>query len=229
MIDCGLECRQVTFAPAERSAAGQAAVLDGVSAGFRKGSLSLIAGPMGAGKSTLLHILAGLLRPTAGEVLAEGRPVSRWTAAHRDQWRRSVGIAFQASSLWPELTALENVMLPMVPRGMRVATLRTLGLEALDALGISDLAGRSARVLSGGERQRVAMARALVSRPAFLLVDEPTAHQDDDGVRRVLGAISSAAEWGATVVVASHDPRVAESRLFPDRWHLEAGRLGSER
>jgi ABC-type lipoprotein export system ATPase subunit len=158
-------------------------------------------------------------------VLAGGQPVSRWTAAHRDRWRRSVGIAFQASSLWPELTALENVILPMVPRGKSLPTLRALGLEVLEALGVSDLAGRKARVLSGGERQRAAIARALVSRPAFLFVDEPTAHQDDQGVKQVLGAISSSTAWGATLVVASHDPRVADEGLFSDRWHLTAGRL----
>jgi ABC-type lipoprotein export system ATPase subunit len=224
MNDAGLECREVAFAPRDL-AEGQPPILDGVNASFAKGALTLITGPMGAGKSTLLHIIAGLLRPTRGEVIAGGRPVSRWTAAHRDLWRRSVGIAFQASSLWPELTVLENVILPMVPRDKSLPTIRALGLEALEALGVSDLAGRSARILSGGERQRVAVARALVSRPAFLFVDEPTAHQDDEGVRRVLGAISSATEWTATVVVASHDPRVADAGLFVDRLHLKDGRL----
>ena len=224
MNDAGLECREVSFAPRDR-AAGQPPILDAVNARFGESSPALITGPMGAGKSTLLHILAGLLRPTKGEVLAGGRPVSRWTSAHRDLWRRSVGIAFQTSSLWPELTVLENVILPMVPRGKSLPAIRALGLEALKALGVSDLAGRSARVLSGGERQRVAVARALVSRPAFLFVDEPTAHQDDEGVRRVLGAISSATAWSAIVVVASHDPRVADAGLFSDLWHLTAGRL----
>lgn len=224
MNHAGLECREVTFSPGERPG-GPPPILDGVSAAFRNGSPALITGPMGAGKSTLLHILAGLLRPTRGEVLAEGRPVSRWTAAHRDLWRRNVGIAFQASTLWPELTALENVMLPMVPRGKGLRTLRAQGLEALEALGVADIAGRNARTLSGGERQRVAVARALVSRPAYLFVDEPTAHQDDEGVRQVLGALSSATAWHAVILAASHDPRVAEADLFSDLWRLTEGRL----
>jgi ABC-type lipoprotein export system ATPase subunit len=224
MNDVGLECREVAFAPGG-PAQGHTPILDGVTAIFGKGSPALVTGPMGAGKSTLLHILAGLLRPSRGEVLAEGRPVSRWTAAHRDLWRRSAGIALQASSLWPELTALENVMLPLIPRGKALTTLRAMGLEALESLGVSHLAGRTARLLSGGERQRVAVARALVSRPAFLFVDEPTAHQDDDGVRRILESVSSAVSWNATVVAASHDPRVAEAGLFKDLWRLTGGRL----
>jgi putative ABC transport system ATP-binding protein len=225
MNHVGLECREVAYAPPGDPAQAPAPILDGATASFVKGAPALVTGPMGAGKSTLLHILAGLLRPSRGEVLAEGRPVSRWTAAHRDLWRRSVGIALQASSLWPELTALENAMLPLIPRGKPLAALRTLGLEALESLGVSHLAGRSARLLSGGERQRVAVARALASRPAFLFLDEPTAHQDAEGVRRILGAVSSAVSWNATVVAASHDPRVAEAGLFQDLWRLTGGRL----
>ncbi len=224
MKDAGIECREVTFAPRDRPE-GNRPILDGVNAKFEPARPALITGPMGAGKTTLLHVLAGLLRPTRGEVLAGGRPVSRWTAAHRDLWRREVGIVFQASSLWPELTALENVLLPVIPRGRRTAAIRAQALEALKAVGVSDLAGRSARLLSGGERQRVAVARALVSRPAFLFVDEPTAHQDDHGVRHVLDAVSSATARGALLVVASHDPRVAEDHRLTDRWHLKAGRL----
>jgi len=225
MNEGGLECRGVWFHPRDRAGEGQQAILDGVNAVFAKGSLALITGPMGAGKSTLIHILSGLLRPTQGEVIAEGKPVSRWTTAHRDLWRRRVGIAFQTSSLWPELTALENVILPMIPRARSLPTLRSLALESLDALGVSHLAGKDVRLLSGGERQRVALARALVSRPAFLFADEPTAHQDNEGVKQVLGAVSSAIAWNAAVVVASHDPRVPETGLFNDRWHLAAGRL----
>jgi ABC-type lipoprotein export system ATPase subunit len=224
MKETGLECRDMSFAP-RGWAEDRPPLLDGIDACFPEGTISLVTGPMGAGKSTLLHILSGLLRPTRGEVIAGGRPISRWTAAHRDRWRRGAGIAFQSSSLWPELTALENVILPMVPRGSSLPALRATGRGALESVGVGGLAGRSVRSLSGGERQRVSVARALVSRPAFLFVDEPTAHQDEEGVGQVLGAISSAPAWNATVVVASHDPRVAGADLFAHRWNLKDGGL----
>jgi ABC-type lipoprotein export system ATPase subunit len=199
-------------------------VLRSVSAAFAKGSAVLVTGAMGAGKSTLLHILAGILRPTEGEVLMEGKAVSRWTAAHRDRWRRNVGIVFQTTYLWPELTPLENVFLPLVPRGVSVNDLRSMGQESLKAFEVLHLAGRKVRDLSGGEKQRLALARAWVARPPILLVDEPTSHQDDEGVKIVLERIAADVRLGATVVAASHDPRI-ESEPFRERWRLAAGKL----
>ena len=224
MTGPGLACRDVSLVRAGPSGEPRT-VLDGVSAAFRRGRVSLVAGPMGAGKSSLLQLLGGLLRPTAGEVLADGEPVSRWTAGHRDRWRRGVGYVFQQTHLWADLTGLENVLLPLVPRGGRLSALRARSNETLDRLGALDLAPRRVRELSGGERQRVALARALVTRPSFLLVDEPTAHQDEEGVGLVLETLASAVEWDAVVVVASHDPRVLDAPGFRDRRRLVRGRL----
>ena len=224
MTPAGLEARGVSYFP-EGAGGEEGALLRKVSARFEKGRITLLSGEMGAGKTTLLNTLAGLLRPAEGEVIAEGLAVSHWTSAHLDRWRRDVGLVFQSCHLWAGLTVLENVILPMIPRGEKLARLRTFGLESLKRLGVAHLAGRRARGLSLGERQRVTVARALVSRPAFVLADEPTAHQDEGGVAIVLDCLASAAEGNATLVVASHDPRVLKDLRIEHRWHLTKGRI----
>jgi len=203
-------------------------ILRSVDAAFEKGRPALVSGPMGAGKSTLLHILACILRPTGGEVVVGGRPVSRWSAAHRDRWRREVGIVFQAAHLWQDLTPLENVILPLIPRGLSLAAIRSQGLEAMETFGVLSLAGRKVRDLSGGERQGLALARAWAARPPLVLADEPTAHQDDAGVERFLRWVDRAARQGTAVIAASHDPRIRDPGAFPDRWRLADGRLERE-
>ena len=200
-------------------------VLKNVSAVFPRGGLSLVTGATGAGKSSLLHLLAGLLRPTSGEVLADGAPVSRWSAAHRDRWRRRVGIVFQAANLFSELSVLENVILPLVPRAASLTALRAAGREVLAQLALAHLAGAQASQLSGGERQRTALARALVGRPDFLIADEPTAHQDPANAEGVLQALAALRRRNAVVVVAAHDPRVVAAGVADHRWRLDAGRL----
>jgi len=176
---------------------------------FAAGTLTLLTGATGTGKTTLLHLLAGLLRPTTGEILADGEAVSRWTAAHRDRWRRDVGLLLQHAPLLEDRRADENVLAPLVPRPGPTADKLTAAAAALAAVGSQDLAARPVRELSGGERQRVALARALAPRPAVLLLDEPTAHQDDGRIPGILAAAHAARDRGAVVVVASHDPRAA--------------------
>lgn len=180
-------------------------VLVEAEAAFPSGAVSLVTGENGAGKTTLLHLLAGLLRPERGEVYAGGQPVSRWTAAHRDQWRRKVGIVFQDLRLVDDLTAFENVMLPGIPRRMPVRVLRKNSEAALELLGISGLGERPTGELSGGERQRVALARAVAFRPDYLLADEVFSHQDDEGTERVADALRDLAAGGAAVVLSAHD------------------------
>lgn len=199
-----------------------------IDACFEGGELALVTGRTGAGKSTLMHILAGLIRPTRGRVLADGRPVSRWNSRHRDAWRRGVGIVFQQLCLLEELTLLENVMLPLVPRISSVSTLRRRGMEMLTALDLECCSGERPATLSGGERQRVALARALVANPDFILADEPTAFQDSDGVSRIMALLEMHAATGAVVIVCSHDVRLWQERQFEARYHLTEGRLTGE-
>lgn len=205
-----LRCEGVTLLRGER------VVLDGIDATFPAGAVSLVTGPTGVGKSTLLHLLGGLMRPTEGTIFAGEAPISRWTAGHRDRWRRRVGVALQDPHLLFGLTALENTLLPLVPRAASLAELRERALEVLGRLGVAHLAGELAGELSGGERQRVCLARSLVGAPDFLLWDEPTAHQDADGVAAIVAALGIERDRGAVVVAAAHDPRLSESPL-PDR------------
>jgi len=220
----GLECRSLDFAwPGKHKAARQ--VLTDVSTTFSPGTLSLITGETGAGKSTLLHLLAGLLRPTAGEVRADGRAVSRWPAYHRDRWRRRVGIVFQHLALVPDITAAENLLLALLPgstswSGMQAAIRRQL----VDA-DLADLAQTPAGEMSGGQRQRLAVARAMVAAPRIILADEPTAFQDDAHAIGVIGQLRTAVEAGAAAVVCSQDPRLKSSPAVHQHYHLISGRL----
>ena len=219
-----LEARSVSFA---RNRAGRAVApqLADIALTAASGRITVLAGATGAGKTTLLYLLGGLLRPTAGEILADGEPISRWTASHRDRWRRHVGLLFQHAELIGDLSAAENVVLPLVPRLGSLATKRAAAMRALAVLDVAELAGQATRELSGGERQRVALARAVVGGPDVLLLDEPTAHQDDAQVQRIFGVMRQARERGAVVVVASHDPRVLRAGLADDAHQLVAGRL----
>lgn len=207
---------------------GERAILEGVDARFDPGRIGLVTGPTGAGKSSLLHLLAGLLRPTAGEIFAGEDAVSRWVAGHRDRWRRDVGTALQSPHLLPELTVLENVLLPLVPKRGRAAEARAAARAALARLDVEGLAGSPVGALSGGQRQRVALARALAGAPRYLLADEPTAHQDAGGTEVVLAALAAARAAGAVVVVTAHDPRLVDADLADDRWRLVEGRLTRE-
>jgi len=201
-------------------------VLKSVNAVFSAGQVTLISGLTGAGKSTLLHILAGLLRPSQGQVLADNCPVSRWNTAYRDRWRRKVGIVFQHPRLLIDLTVLENVMLPMIPRISSIARLRQHGYEALEKLDISHLAGQPAFMLSGGEQQRVSIARALVSQPEILIADEPTAHQDEAGAAAIIQRISECRRPGSITIIAAHDARLVGHGKFADRqFELKDGSL----
>lgn len=220
----GLHCHRLSFLRT-----GQPAVLEQVEAHFSPGEAALISGPTGAGKSTLLHLLAGLLRPTGGEVWADGEPVSRWPLPHRDRWRRRVGVLFQHLNLMPDLTVLENVVLPCIPTASSYSKLTRKAFRLLEQLDVDHQRGEVIRTLSGGQQQRVALARALISAPRFLLLDEPTSFQDDDATRRVIEAIAAATGTDACVVVCSHDVRLRDgNRLFRRRYRLVGAALESD-
>lgn len=217
----GLFCSNLNFAwPGNRP------VLDGLQATFAAGRPALVTGPTGSGKSTLLHLLGALLKPTGGEIQADGRPVSRWSEPHREVWRRRVGMVFQHLHLVPDLTVLENVLLPFIPRTMDWADLVQMAGALLDRLDLASTCEDALHMLSGGQRQRVALARALVGDPAYLLLDEPTSFQDDSQTRSVLALLSERADQGACVVVCSHDMRLREGPpLFACTYRLHQGRL----
>ena len=219
-----LYCKEICFSRSQFGR-GEKAILDQVNCSFPAGKISLITGITGAGKSTLLHILAGLIRPTSGEVRADGSPVSRWVTAHKDLWRRRTGIVFQQSHFMRGLTALENVMLPLIPRGLSLPEIKKRGMESLEKLGAGHLAGEGVKRLSGGERQKIAIARALAAAPEVLLADEPTAHQDDESAGRVLGIMKKESEEGCIVVIVAHDHRILKSGIADRHFTIECGRV----
>lgn len=203
-------------------------VIDDVSAEFAPGQAVLITGSNGAGKSTLLNLLAGFLRPSAGEVLADGAAISRWRGPHRDRFRRRVGFIFQGAHLLSGISTVENVILPLIPRGDALGTMQKRADSALNALGISHLAAVSASSLSGGEAQRACFARALAGDPELVLADEPTSLQDPDGVRLMVRLFRAWKAKGRTVVITGHDPRLAgETGLIDRCYRMERGRLGA--
>ena len=176
-----------------------------------------IMGPSGSGKSTLLILLAGLEPPSAGTV---SWPGLRQGVALRP---RQIGLVFQAPSLLPELTVIENVRLPIQIAAIDPADAMDPA-DALERLSLGELADKIPDQLSGGQMQRVALARALVMRPAVLLADEPTGQLDRKTGQELIDALLAAIEGTATaLVIATHDPSVAER--LEQRWTMNAGRL----
>jgi ABC-type lipoprotein export system ATPase subunit len=224
-MNLSLICQEVSLSR-RRADASERAILKDVNLTLTAGQGAMISGKTGAGKSTLLHLLAGLLRPSQGQIIANGQPVSRWNTVHRDLWRRQVGIVFQKPHLINGFTVLENVILPVIPRGASITQLRKLAWEALDTLGISHLAKQNVLSLSGGEQQRVSIARAIVSKPNILIADEPTAHQDDEGAALIIEKFVGWKLPQTIIIVAAHDPRWALHKAFADKhFLLENGRL----
>lgn len=199
--------------------------LDAVSLTLAPGAIHGLAGPSGAGKSTLLHLASGLTRPSAGRVLWGTTDLATRSETDRTRWRReTIGFVFQDFHLVDELSVLDNILLPTHFAATRAdAATRDRALALVARCGLVDPARRAAR-LSRGERQRVAVARALLGRPALILADEPTASLDADNGRAVADLLVEAArEAGATLLVVTHDSALL-ARL--DRVHrLVAGRL----
>lgn len=174
------------------------------------GELVAIMGASGSGKSTLMHILAGLDRPTSGEVWLEGERIDRCSeAALAVLRRRRIGVVFQAFNLVSNLSVADNVELPALLAGVSAAAARLRRRELLERLGIADKAGQAPSRLSGGQQQRVALARALVNRPTVLLADEPTGNLDTATTRDVLVLLRECNAEGQAIVLVTHDARVA--------------------
>jgi putative ABC transport system ATP-binding protein len=203
------------------------AALRGIDLQVGEGEFVSVMGPSGCGKSTLLHLLGGLDRPTAGEVHLGGRRVDQLgEAAWALLRRRQVGFVFQFFNLIGNLTIADNIELPGLLAGLSPRDARARRRDLLDDLGIADLAGSVPSRVSGGQQQRVAIARALINRPAVLLADEPTGNLDSHSAREVLALLRRHHERGQTIVLVTHDARVASAA---DRViHMRDGQISEQ-
>jgi putative ABC transport system ATP-binding protein len=198
--------------------------LDAVDLRVEAGEYVAVEGPSGSGKSTLLLLLGGMLAPSSGRVLHEGRDIYALSSTARAAWRRNtVGFLFQSFHLVPYLSARENVRVPLWLRGRSAAEQRERADALLAQVGLSDRADHKPMELSVGQRQRVALARVLANEPAIVLADEPTGNLDPDNAARVATFLEELPAQGRAVVVVTHDPEVASRAT--QKLELREGRL----
>jgi putative ABC transport system ATP-binding protein len=215
---------------------GLVRAVDGVDLEVDAGETVAVMGPSGCGKSTLLHLLGGLDRPSGGEILLAGRRLDQMGEKALARMRRTaVGFVFQAFHLMEELTAVENVELPALLAGGSPRAARRRAADLLDRVGLADRARFLPSALSGGQRQRVAVARALSNEPTVVLADEPTGNLDSAATVEVLRLFESLHQAGQTLLVVTHDARIAATadRLismrdgaFVDETRLTGGTTG---
>jgi putative ABC transport system ATP-binding protein len=193
-----------------RMGAVEVAALRGIDLRVAAGEMVAVMGPSGSGKSTLMNILGCLDRPTAGEYVLAGRPVADLSDdALAEVRNRTVGFVFQNYNLLPRLTALQNVELPLVYRGEPSRRRRERALAELARVGLADRVHHLPAQLSGGQQQRVSIARALAGSPQVLLADEPTGNLDSRSGAEVMALLQELHRAGVTVVVVTHDERIA--------------------
>jgi ABC-type lipoprotein export system ATPase subunit len=186
--------------------------VDGVSFSLGRGALIAIKGTSGSGKTTLLNLLGTLDKPTAGSIIVDGIKVSEMSGSKEVSYRRNkVGFIFQSYYLMPNLSAVENVMLPMDIKGIRQGEGMVKAHQLLERVGLKDSARQKRRPprLSGGEQQRVAIARALANEPPLILADEPTGNLDSKTGKKIVELLYGLAKEGKTVIIATHDTAIA--------------------
>jgi putative ABC transport system ATP-binding protein len=208
-----------------RRDAEEITVLDGIDLQVPSGEFVALMGPSGSGKTTLLNLIAGIDRPTSGQVVVAGTDVARLSESELAKWRsRHVGFIFQFYNLIPVLRAVENVELPLLLTNLSKKERRERALTALKVVGLADRSGHYPRQLSGGQEQRVAIARAIVGDPSVLVADEPTGDLDAKSAEDILALMETLnREFNKTIVMVTHDPRAA-SRAHVQH-HLEKGVL----
>ncbi|MFI8389558.1 ABC transporter ATP-binding protein [Streptomyces sp. NPDC085540] len=208
---------------------GDAKALDGLSLEIRAGDAVAVMGPSGCGKSTLLNMVAGLDRPTSGTVEVQGQDLGVLNETGLALFRRRhIGMVFQFFNLIDDLPVLDNVALAAQLTGAPARQARRRALELLDELGVADRRNNYPATLSGGERQRVAVARALMNRPALLLADEPTGALDSRSGEQVMDLLIDLNQIGQTLLIVTHDPQLA-TRCASRLVEVADGRIARQR
>ena len=186
-------------------------VLKDVSLQVDEGEYVAVMGPSGSGKTTLMNIIGCLDLPTSGSYILDGRPVSELKEKELTKVRRNIlGFVFQNFQLMPRESALDNVCLPLIYAGVSKKERKEMGMKALEKVGLADRAAFRPNQLSGGQKQRVAIARAMVNNPKLLLADVPTGALDSKSGKQVLELFDMLNESGVTIVMITHDRKVAE-------------------
>jgi putative ABC transport system ATP-binding protein len=209
-----------------RHGANEVRALRGVTCDIPRNSFTFILGPSGSGKSTLLYLIGALDEPSSGRIVVDGRSLAELTTSQRDEYRRAdVGFVFQNFNLLGNLTAVENVLVPFMPRGIG-GELRRRAIDLLNQVGLGDRLEHRPHALSGGEQQRVAIARAVLKRPKLVLADEPTGELDSATGAEVFGHLRRLHEENlTTVLVVTHDQRYITSG--DNVLRLQDGRLAN--
>ena len=208
-----------------RRGSEEISVLNGLSLQVNEGDFVALMGPSGSGKSTLLNLIAGIDRPTSGDVVVAGTNVTKLSETELASFRsHNIGFIFQFYNLIPVLTATENVELPLLLTNLSKAERHRRAETALKVVGLADRASHYPRQLSGGQEQRVAIARAVVTDPKLLVADEPTGDLDSRSATEILDLIETLnREFKKTIVMVTHDPRAAQKAHT--RYHLDKGVL----
>lgn len=190
---------------------GSTYALRGVSIGVKPGEVLAVMGPSGSGKSTLMHCMAGIFAPDKGQVLFQGKDLSKLSDTERTSLRRSAfGFVFQFGQLVPELSAVDNIALPLILGGISNRKAAARAMPWIKKLGLEGLENRTLGELSGGQAQRVAIARALITKPKVIFADEPTGSLDSLNSEQVMELMTDLAhENNVAVVLVTHEPRTA--------------------
>jgi putative ABC transport system ATP-binding protein len=205
------------------------AAVKGITLSIAMNTITVLKGPSGSGKTTLLSIIGCMARPTAGRITLQGREITSLPERFLTEIRRNTfGFIFQSFNLIKGVSVLENVMFPAFPVGLRHAVLQARAMQLLDKLKIAHKARQSVESLSGGEQQRTAIARALINEPAVIIADEPTAHLDTELSKEFLDILVGLHEEGKTILIASHDPLMAESAKIHRIIELRDGHITGE-